>query len=291
MFVDSRVRAPLSAALFATLVFAALPAKATIINGPTGGPQGPGFQEAGYTKVYDLTFPSAINTKVDAVPYAYNIASQIPLASFDRVGYYVETKTPSGVLSWVSVSMNTFTTSAAKIGVPTLASQVYDAAVTNMNVFSSGSGIISGTGLDGFVTFFPYCYTAASIPGLGSVYNWNIVQNTACKYGAMEVAVPSNNQMLFSYNNFASGSQNSDLGLGNYSAPLNLDYSLVHNAATYSIADMQIYVHLTQALPTGTSEPAAIMMFGSGLAGLAFIRRRGRRSGGGEAGAAGIAAA
>jgi|GEM_PF-4322809 len=263
-----------SALVLAGLLAASGAANATIVTGPTGGTQGPGFQESGYTKVYDLTFPSAINTQTDLVPYVYNIANQIPLGGFDRIGYYVETKTPSGALNWVSVSMNAFTTSALKIGVPTGASQVYDAAVTQMNVFGSGAGIITGTNLGGFVTFFPYCYTAQSVSGVGSVYNWNIGQNTACQYGAMDVAVPGNNQMLFSYNDFASGSQNSDLGLGNYSTPLNLNYSLVHNAATYSVADMQIYVHLTQALPTGTAEPATVMLFASGLLGLILVRRR-----------------
>ncbi len=227
-----------------------------------------------------MSIPSAADFRTHAVPYSVDNSASIPNNSFDRIGYYVGLTSNLGVLQWVSVSMDAFTSSAGTIGVPTTASgEIYQQAVTGLNVFSNVGSLLTGTGLSGEIQFWPSCSSSANSTGVlnaTSAFDWGDTRvptsgGVACNNGAFQIADPAAKQMLFSYNGWNSGSGISDLGIGNENSS-NPNWTFAHNANSYSITELQVLVHETvvPSLP----EPASLPVFGAGLAALVAMRRR-----------------
>src|SRR2546425_794606 len=70
-------------------------AQATIVVGP-------GFQESGYTVVYELPIVPGANYS-GSVPYTTDNSGTIVPGSFSRIGYYLELQSGAGPIQYVSV--------------------------------------------------------------------------------------------------------------------------------------------------------------------------------------------
>ena len=140
----------------ATMIFVIAPAQGTPALS-TSVPRGylnNVAESTNYSVVYSLSLPWTGNYSASAPPYSVDLHAGA--GPFTRVAYYLELQTPAGALQYVWVSMNAFTTNAAQIGVPTIASGAsFQQAVTNLNVISDVPGVVNGTGLAGSLVFSP----------------------------------------------------------------------------------------------------------------------------------------
>jgi sialate O-acetylesterase len=172
----------------------------------------------------------------------------------------------------VYVSVDAFVNNAALIGVPTSASgEFYQMDLSSMNVDSDVPGIVTGTGLStGNIEFWPSNYSTnndVGVPNASSgVYDWGDGgANNSVGYGSMQIANYGSSQMLFSFNDWNSGTP--DLGIGNQSTG-NPDWTFAGNAGSYTVKNLDILVEIA------TPEPATALYLGSGLLMAAFIRGR-----------------
>jgi len=233
-------------------------------------------EAAGYQLVYSLSIPTSASFSSSGVPYSVDNSASISAGSFDRIAYYLELQSGNGPLQWVYVSVDSFVDSAALIGVPTSASgEFYQMYLSDMDVFSDVPGIVTGTGLStGNIEFWPSNYSQQNSGGVPNAssgsFDWGDGgANTSTGYGSMQIANYGSSQMLFSFNNWNSGTP--DLGIGNQPAG-NPDWTFAHNAGDYTVKELDILVQMD------TPEPAAGLLAGSGLLLAAFLRRRTRRT-------------
>jgi hypothetical protein len=156
-----------------------------------------------YSLVYSLNIPWTCNFNSLAPPYGVDVHTNV--APFTRVAYYLELQAPNGTLQYVWVSMNAFTTNAGQIGVPTSTSGAsFQQVVTNLNVISDVSGVLTGTGLSGSLNF------------------------SSSNNGAMVV---SNSSGIFGFTNWGGNGGYASVGMTNYLA-----------ATNYSVRSLQVLV-------------------------------------------------
>ena len=203
-------------------------------------------ESADYQLVYSLDIPTAPSYPANVT---YDVDLRAGVTNFDRVAYYFELQETNGVLDYLWTSMNAFTTNVNQIGVPTAGSgAVFQQPVTNLNVCSSYSNILVGTGLSGGVMeFWPGNYTPANALGVtnasSATDNWGDTYSGSGNYGSMQLANAAASQMLFSFNGWGGNGGNADLGFGNNpDLSGNPDWTGEHNAAGYVVKSLQVYV-------------------------------------------------
>ncbi len=169
-------------------------------------------------------------------------------APFDRVAYCLELADASGVSQAVYVSMDAFTDSLDKIGVPTFKSGVhFQLDVAHLNVFSEVKSLVTGTNLaGGNLEFWPNNYgpnNSAKVPNASStVFDFgDEPAEPADGYGSMQVHNHDARQTIFALNHWREG-QRADLGIGN--APTgNPDWTFAANAGNYQAKRLRVLVH------------------------------------------------
>ena len=166
---------------------------------------------------------------------------------FGRVAYLVELcPKPDGEPDFVYVSMKAFTDDLTKIGVPTCRSRAkFQCAVSDMTVVSNVEGIETGTGLSGWIEFWPNNYAAknsAQVPGASDkVYDFgDAPSNPVEGYGSMQVHNPSAAQTLFAINKWKAGDR-ADVGIGNCSGK-QLVWTFTGKASTWPRKRLRVLV-------------------------------------------------
>lgn len=168
-------------------------------------------------------------------------------APFDRIAYSLELQDANGVSQDVYVSMDAFTDSLDKIGVPTVASGAnFQQNVAHLNVYSDVKGVVTGTNLDGGnIEFWPNNYSqenSAKVPNAsGSVFDFGDQPSFPPDgYGSMQVHNHAARQTVFALNNWRGG-QGADIGIGN--APNgNPDWTFAANAGHYKVKHLRVFV-------------------------------------------------
>jgi hypothetical protein len=200
----------------------------------------------GYTLVYDLAIPNTLNFQTN-VPYTTNNSGSIANGSFDRIAYYLELDSGSG-LQYVYVSVDAFTPNAALIGVPSFAGSntVTQQLLANMNVVSNKPGIVTGTGIaTGNIEFWPFNYGTENIAGVPGAnvgnYDFGDRHLGSSSYGSMQIHNYAAGQTLFALNNFQSNSPG-EMGIGNATSGSNPDWTFTNNGGSYTVKNLQILV-------------------------------------------------
>ena len=202
-----------------------------------------------YQLVYDLDLSQLgadIHWQVDN-------RSQIH-GAFDRVAYCLELGDANGAYHAVYVSMDAFTDSLDKIGVPTFQSGAhFQQNVTNLTVISDVKQIVTGTHLaGGNIEFWPNNYgpeNSAKVPNASSsTFDFGDQPgDPADGYGSMQVHNHDAKQTLFAINHWREGSS-ADIGIGN--APTgNPDWTFAANAGSYQTKRLRILVHYAGSNP------------------------------------------
>ncbi len=170
---------------------------------------------------------------------------------FDRIAYCLELQGSDYNTEYVYVSMDAFTDSLGKIGVPTVKSGArFQQNVANLNVYSNVKGIVTGTGMSGGnIEFWPNNYGAANsanVPNASATtYDFgDEIGEPADGYGSMQVHNHDARQTLFAVNHWAGGAK-ADLGIGNQTTG-NPDWTFANNAESYAAKRLRILVHLKQ---------------------------------------------
>lgn len=223
----------------------------------------------GYVLVYELDIPDTASFH-GATPIPYSTDNSGSMPPFDRIGYYIELDTGSG-LKYVYASMDTFTMDASEIGLPhdidnpVLRQEI----VNNMNVVSNASGITNANGIAaGSIEMWPSDYSTtntASIPGASdATYDFGDGgATTNMGYGSFQIHNHGAGEVLFAYNRWGyDGSGVSNLGIG--TAPSGQpDWTFIQNADTYSVVKkLQIVVRPSgSGLLTFTDKPKDMQLY------------------------------
>lgn len=169
-------------------------------------------------------------------------------APFDRVAYSLELEAADGSTRAVYVSMDAFTDSLDKIGVPTVQSGAhFQQDVAQLNIFSNVKNLVTGTNLaGGNLEFWPNNYgpnNSAKVPNASSAaFDFgDEPSDPADGYGSMQVHNHDAEQTVFAVNHWREG-QRADVGIGN--APDgNQDWTFAANAGSYKSKRLRIFVH------------------------------------------------
>jgi sialate O-acetylesterase len=196
-----------------------------------------------YHVIYDLDL-----NKLGA-DVAYDVDnSSPPHGEFDRVAYFLELQKADGDTQYLYASMDAFTDSLKKIGVPTLGSGAhFQQPVSNLNVFSNVKGIVSGAGLaGGNIEFWPNNYGPANsgnVPQASAqAYDFgDEPSEPADGYGSMQVHNHDAKQTLFALNHWREGAR-ADVGIGNQSKG-NPDWTFAANAGSFAAKRLRVLVH------------------------------------------------
>jgi len=198
-------------------------------------------EAAGYQLVYSLNIPTLVGYPSDVT---YTIDQRASVTQFSRVAYYLELETIYGELNYLWVSMDPFTTNVNRIGLPTMNSgAIFKQVVTNLNVFSSLPGLVTGTRLSGgAIQFSPNNYSQATSLGVSNAGDSTAWGNTIynVNYGSMELVNTTASQILFAFDNWAGVTTNADFGIGNNGDRVDWTYS--GNTGSYSVKTLQVYV-------------------------------------------------
>ena len=170
---------------------------------------------------------------------------------FTRVAYCLELGDASGRVDFVYVSLDAFTQSLDKLGIPTVASGArFQQSITGMNVFSNVKGIVTGTNLaGGNLEFWPNNYgqaNAANVPNASAqTYDFGDEPvDPADGYGSMQIHNHDARQTLFALNHWVAGGK-ADLGIGTQPADnpaKNPDWTFAENAGNYSVKRLRVLV-------------------------------------------------
>ena len=183
---------------------------------------------------------------------AYDIDNHAKLQQpFDRVAYFLELQGTDSNTEYVYVSMDAFTDSLEKIGVPTANSSArFQQNVSNMNVYSNAKGIVTGTSLaGGNIEFWPNNYgpaNSAKVPNASAqAYDFgDEPADPVNGYGSMQVHNHDAKQTLFAVNHWIEGSR-ADIGIGNQpkGSP---DWTFAANAGSYQAKRLRVLVRCKQ---------------------------------------------
>ena len=168
---------------------------------------------------------------------------------YDRIAYFMELQKPDGDTKYLFVSMDAFSKSLGKIGVPTASLGVhFQRNVANMDVYSNVKGVVNGTGLTGGnIEFWPNNYgpgNSASVPNASSeVYDFGDEPSDPVDgYGSMQVHNHDAKQTLFALNHWREG-KGADAGIGNQPTG-NPDWTFATNAGSYAAGRLRVLVRL-----------------------------------------------
>lgn len=197
----------------------------------------------GYELVYDLDLTKLgreVRYDVDK-----HLAVQKP---FDRIAYFLELQDANMNAQDIYVSMDAFTSDAAKIGLPVFGSGgVFQQNVANLDVFSNVKQIVTGTNLaGGNIEFWPNNYgpsNASSVPN-ASDDKFDFGDQPSMPpdgYGCMQVHNHDARQTLFAINHWSEGAH-ADVGIGNQSKD-NPDWTFASNAGDYRAMRLKVFVH------------------------------------------------
>ena len=183
---------------------------------------------------------------------AYSVDNRARITQpISRIAYFLELGDRAGNVQYLYVSMDAFSQSLDKIGVPTLKSGArFQQNVANMNVFSNVKGIVNGIGLaGGNLEFWPNNYgpaNSANVPNASAqVYDFgDEPAEPADGYGSMQVHNHDAKQTLFALNHWTVGAS-ADLGIGNQpagNAANNPDWTFAGNAGSYLTKRLRVLV-------------------------------------------------
>ena len=195
----------------------------------------------GYQLVYDLDIGKAAKT----IAYDIDNSAQIT-GSFDRVAYLLELS-KAGQTQWIYVSMDAFTDSIGKIGVPTFESKaVFQQYVANLTVLSNVKEMTAGSGLLGNIEFWPNDYKQSNALNVTnastSVFDFGDQMVARGNYGSMQVHNFVAKQTVFAFNHWVMGT-GCDLGIGN--APgINTDWTFAKNGGDYETKRLRVLVRM-----------------------------------------------
>jgi len=225
-----------------------------------------------YSQIYQLDIPT--NADFNGATPGYNVnESGTPIAGgIERIGYYMELQKTGGDRQWLWASMDAFTQDLTQIGVP-VGSTIWDLTLSNMNVESNVTSIVTGTGITtGNMEFWSNCYGGNNDSGItnsGTNYDTDDeIHGTNC-YGSMQIhnSGTGADQTLFAWNAWDYTSYN-DLGIGN-SSGTHSDWTFKNNSGSYSLKSLEVWVKPTiQDVP----EPSTLAIFALGIIGLASRR-------------------
>lgn len=213
-----------------------------------------------------------------AVPYTINNLASL-LATYSRVGYYVEVKTGAQAGQYVYVEVDAFDSNPAKLGVPHNVNNAVarQSIVQNASVYSNNASIVTGTGistvnLEMWSSNYATGKTAAVPGGSGTHFDFNDSGfNNQAGHGSFQVHNFGAGQTLFAWNDFGGNTvgQRSEFGIGNASL-----LGHAHNDWTFSDRGQTGLIQIVVGNQKQVPEPATLGIFGLGLAGIALIRRR-----------------
>jgi sialate O-acetylesterase len=166
---------------------------------------------------------------------------------FDRIAYFLELQHEDGSTQFVYASMDAFTDSPGKIGIPAGESGAhFQQNVVHLNVYSNVREIASGTNLaGGNIEFWPNNYgpaNSAKVPNAsGDVYDFGDQPGEPVNgYGSMQVHNHAAKQTVFAVNHW-SGGIGADIGIGNQSTG-NPDWTFAANAGSYKAKRLRVLV-------------------------------------------------
>ncbi len=179
---------------------------------------------------------------------AYDVDNRAKITSpFDRVAYFLELQAADGNTQYVYVSMDAFTTSLDKIGVPTAKSGGrFQQNVANLNVYSNVRGIVAGTNMaGGNIEFWPDNYgtpNSANVPNASAqAYDFGDQPGDPLEgYGSMQVHNHDAKQTLFAINHWREG-KSADVGIGNQASG-NADWTFAANAGNWPVKRLRVLV-------------------------------------------------
>jgi sialate O-acetylesterase len=197
-----------------------------------------------YKLVYDLDL-----AKLGAA-ISYDVDNHTKLQQpFDRIAYFLELQREDGNTQFVYTSMDAFTDSLGKIGIPTVESGAhFQQNVAHLNVYSNVREITTGTNLSGGnIEFWPNNYgqgNSANVPNAsGEVYDFGDQPTDPDNgYGSMQAHNHAAKQTLFAVNHWSAGS-GADIGIGNQGKG-NPDWTFAANAGSYKAKRLRILVRL-----------------------------------------------
>lgn len=192
---------------------------------------------AGYELVYLLDLHS-----LHAKPVYDRDRSAEITKPFDRVAYLLELRRPEGMLFYVWVSMDAFTSDPRRLGVPT--GWTFQQRVTRLRVESNAAAVTAGEVPEGNLEFWPGDYrggNVANVPGArDDIYDCGDEPHPG-EYGSMQVHDFAARQTLFALNHWRTGDK-ADLGIGN--APgQHPDWTFTGNAGDYQLRRLRVFVH------------------------------------------------
>ena len=220
-----------------------------------------GAPAAGYHLVYSMDIPTTGNLNALGAA-AYSLDDSAATGPFTRVAYYLELQKTGQPTQYVWTSMDAFTTSRAKTGVPTVAAGgIFQQNVANLTVQSNVAGVVSGTtAAGGNIEFWPQSYTqanGAAVPNANAgTYDTGDTRTAgAAGYGCMQIHNHDivANQTVMAFNRFGVDGSVLDVGIGNNPAPVSggVDWTFSGNAPTFTRRILHVLV-----LPGATTDPA-----------------------------------
>lgn len=203
----------------------------------------PDLAAEGWRPLYDLDLNKGYKTDAD---YSANHAADV--GAFSRVAYLLELSGRDGKTRWIAVELDAFSDRADKLGVPTDGrDQRFQQAAKNLVVRSNDLDVEAGAHAEGWLEFWPNNYAeknVKNVPGASnSNYDWGDMMDGNVKngYGSMQIHLPSASQVLFAVNNWRSGGNNLDVGIGN-SPSVHPDYTFTKSGAQYPQKRLRVFV-------------------------------------------------
>ncbi len=199
----------------------------------------------GYVPAYALDLAKLGGT------IAYDLDAHATAGAFSRVAYLLELQREGRSVQYAWAAMDAFTTDAAKIAVPTVASDaMFQQAVANLTVVSNVPGVANGSfATGGNIEFWPNNYAqpnTAGVPGASdALYDFGDQPSEPKDgYGCMQVHNSAAKQTVFAINNWKAGGA-ADLGMGNNPATgerANPDWTFAANGGGFVLKKLRVFV-------------------------------------------------
>jgi sialate O-acetylesterase len=181
----------------------------------------------------------------------YDLDAHATVGAFSRVAYLMELQREGRSVQYAWAAMDAFTTDAAKIAIPTVASDVmFQQVLANLTVVSNVPGVANGSfATGGNIEFWPNNYAqpnTAGVPGASdALYDFGDQPNEPKDgYGCMQVHNSAAKQTVFAINNWKAGGA-ADLGMGNNPATgerANPDWTFAANGGGFVLKKLRVFV-------------------------------------------------